>query len=246
MGRRHHPGSAPPRSPRAAVEAALLAALLLSAGCCCRTLDLPADWDRRSPYGFEVWALETLPGDDLVALGEADLEELTRSLDGWDERALRAAIILARCRDPRGTEIFLARLERRLQGPERESDAADVVIAASLVSIGRRRNVVPRLVDLVVGPDPHPDLEVRVECAATALIRESDAPIPFLLRVLREATSAAEGPPDWTPKPTMAWAKSRASHALAVRAGIPNPFRPDASVSDQAGQAEQIEAALDR
>jgi hypothetical protein len=102
-----------------------------------------------------------------------------------------------------------------------------------------------RVVKLAEGASPHPDLEVRVECARVALGAGSDEVVPFLLRVLRVMTpDEALDPPDWQPVTTLYWAKHRAAQALSLRAAVTIEFLPDASYEDQASQAARLEQAL--
>jgi hypothetical protein len=99
---------------------------------------------------------------------------------------------------------------------------------------------------LVEGKRPHPDLEVRVECARVLLLAGNGAVIPFLFRVLRVQTPDQElDPPDWEPNTTLYWVKFRAAEVLSARAGVPMSFRPDASFEDQAKLARGLAEALD-
>ena len=150
------------------------------------------------------------------ALADAGLTGLSAALAGQDETAVRAAVVLVRSADAASAEVLAARLAERVLGPERDSDAAAVVAAGGLGVIDAGRAHAALLAELALGPVPHPDLEVRIECAAAALHAGRDEVIPFLLRVLRSITPAElEDPPDWPPKTTMAWAKSRAAEILA-------------------------------
>jgi len=162
------------------------------------------------------------------------LQTLEAALGGMDEPALRAALLLGHSRDSRAAEALIARLEARVEGPKRDSDGADVVAAATLAAWPLEEQLSDRLVELASGAAPHPDLEVRVECASSALARGRLEVIPFLLRVLRASTPAQrDDPPDWTPKPTMAWSKSRAATAISWHLGVPVEFLADSSYDDQ-------------
>ena len=87
---------------------------------------------------------------------------------------------------------------------------------------------------------------MRVECASSALARGRTEVVPFLLRVLRASTPAQrEDPPDWTPKPTMAWSKSRAATALSGHLGVPVEFRADASYEYQLAEIASLVGLLE-
>lgn len=171
---------------------------------------------------------------------------LEEALAGFDERAMRGALLLCHSRDPEAAELLIAHLEERTQGPERNSDGADVVAAATLALWPAEPGFGARLVELSVGERVHPDLEVRVECAGSALARGHTAVAPFLLRVLRAGTPAqATDPPDWTPKPTMAWSKSRAATALSGHLGLRVSYRADASYDDQLAEIARLKDLLE-
>jgi hypothetical protein len=164
-----------------------------------------------------------------------------------DQISVRAAVLCARSRDPRAAELLLARLEQRVLGPDRNSDAGDVIAAAALADLAFRADLADRLVALATGDAPHPDLEVRVECAASALRlgAPTDSVAPFLLTVLRALTPAElEHPGDWPRQRTVAWAKTRGAEALSERARVPCTFRPDGSFAHQAAETAKLERAL--
>lgn len=212
-----------------------------------RALEAPAGWRTASSYGFERLALAWPPADAPAELDEASFAELTHCLALEDETGVRAAVLLARSRDPRAGEALLERLEARVLHELRHGDAPDVVAAAALYGWDFRPDVPDRLATLADGPEPHPDLEVRIECAASALGFGRDEVIPFLLRVLRSNTPAETiDPPDWPPTETMAWSKSRAAEALARRAGVEPDFRPDGSFEDEMRSADRLAHALGR
>lgn len=207
----------------------------------------PASWDSCSPYGFEALAAR-IPGDDDAHLwNQAALERFAEALDAQNQLSVRAAVLCARSRDPRAAELLLARLEQRRLGPQRNSDAGDVVAASALADWPFRADLADRLVALAAGAAPHPDLEVRVECAASALRlgAPTESVAPFLLTVLRALTPAElEHPADWPRQTTVAWAKSRSAEALSERAGLPCEFRPDGSFAHQAAETAKLERAL--
>ena len=200
---------------------------------------LAADWSSSSPWEFEqlVATLEIGPWDP------AALEELGRALKAMDLISVRAAVLLAYGGDE-AREVLLRRLEARVEGPDRESDAADLVAAEALAR-WPGEDTAKRLAALGTAPSPHPDLEVRVACAAVALDQGRLEGVPFLLRVLHAGTPAElTDPIDWTPTTTLAWAKSRASEALCRRAGVLNTFQADGSYEQQLSVARELERRL--
>lgn len=206
------------------------------------TFALDPAWRTLSLERFEAWLAIALPGREAVELAKPDRIELKRALAEMSVDSVRAAIVLARTRDPLCYEILLQRLEDRVAGAERASDAGDVIAAAALGRLRNVRELGKRLEDLVVGAKVHPDLEVRVECAAALLEYKRTKGIGFLLKVLREATPAAdETKRDWTPTPHMAWPKSRAAAALSKFLEVPCTFRPDGSVQHQLDEAAKLE-----
>lgn len=201
--------------------------------------DLPSRWGTLPAWDFEqlVATLEPAPWSD-AARGS-----LAFALLADDPRSVRAAVLLA-YGDEASAELLLEHLEAREAEPERAGDAAEVVAAASLRRFANdeRRE---RLVALAIGPSPHPDLEVRVECGALALELGAREVTPFLVRVLRAGTPAElEDPYDWPPQATMAWVKGRASDALSRVAEIENPFDPDASWAAQIVAANLLSEAV--
>ncbi|MCB9915429.1 MAG: hypothetical protein H6828_09805 [Planctomycetes bacterium] len=200
---------------------------------------LDADWDTSGAWTFErrVAALER------AEWSAPDRATLVAALAAQDLRSVRAAVLLAHGGDA-SREQLLQRLEARVRGPLRESDAADMIAATALGVMGGA-DTAARLAALGAGPAPHPDLEVRVECAAVALDAGRDDGIDFLLRVLTADTPAErEHPIDWVPEDRLAWAKYRAAGALARRAGVPDTFRPDGSFEHQVRTAEALRALL--
>ena len=139
----------------------------------------------------------------------------------------------------------MRRLEKRELGPTRGSDGGDVVAAAALATFPDATTWLDRLRPLAVGRSAHPDLEVRVECAATVLALGDDAPIPFLLQVLRIDTYAGQADErDFGVSDTTAWARGRAAEALSQRAGVPVAYQPDGSVLDREQEAQRLERLL--
>ncbi len=199
----------------------------------------PAGWLEVAPWEFE----QLVEGLSLGPWEPAALEQFALALARQDLGSVRAAVLLAHG-DRAARDVLVSRLEARVEGPERESDAGDVIAAAALARWSEPE-LVARLSQLAVGPAPHPDLEVRVECAATALAGEAEEVVPFLLRVLSAGTPAElQDPIDWTPTDKLAWAKMRAADALCRRAGLDLLYQPDGSFQQQLADVERLRSAL--
>jgi len=217
-------------------------------------LTLPADWKTMSPAAFEGWVLAALPEERATPLEKNGLRELAAALDevatqlpdgARDPLAVRAAVILGRSRFPTAAAILIRRLEKRVLGPERWSDCGDTLAAAALARFPDPRRYAQRLVPLAAGSRPHPDLEVRVECATSALHAGFTEGIPFLLQVLRIDTFAGrEDRRDFAVSPTTAWARGRAAEALSTYAGVPVTYRFDASIASREAETAKLEALL--
>ncbi len=217
-------------------------------------LTLASDWRSLSPAAFEAWVVAAVPDDlatpiDLPSLRQLQraLDDVTTPLDGdlRDPLAVRAAVILGRSRYPTSAAVLIRRLEKRVLGPERYSDCGDTLAAAALARFPNPRRYAQRLVPLAVGARPHPDLETRVECAATALHAGFTQVVPFLLQVLRIDTYAGETDArDFTVSPTTAWARGRAAEALSAHAGVPVTYRFDGSIVQREVEASKLEALL--
>ena len=202
-------------------------------------------WDEVSPLAFEELVESQLPGDRVIELDDFLLAHCERRLDVQDPGSVRAAVILGRSRCARAAEVLMRRLEKRVLGPARNSDAGDTVAAAALAGHPDGATYAARCEALAVGPDPHPDLEVRVECAVTALAFERDAVIPFLLTVLRIGTwKGLEDGRDFEASDTTAWARGRAAEALSRRADVPVTYRTDASIVFREEETERLHRTL--
>jgi hypothetical protein len=208
--------------------------------------EVPAGWEGLTDLAFERALDGWLPPDEKRRLTPAGLAALEHALEPGDATAVRAAVLLARTRDPLAGEVLLARLEKRFAPPAgaTERDAADVVAAAAFAQGTSARDPGARLAGLAVGRRPHPDLGVRVECARSALQLGRDQVIPYLLQVLRVGTAAGRALPGAERVDDLAWAQVRASEALSARAGTPCRFRPEASVREREEEAARLEALL--
>ena len=217
-------------------------------------LVLPPDWRTSSLEAFWNWARTALPEDRATPIEKNSVRELQRALDevstpladgAHDPLAVRAAVILGRSRYSSNASILIRRLEKRVLGPERWSDCGDTVAAAALARFPDPARYAQRLVPLAAGSRPHPDLEVRVECAATALHAGFKEVIPFLLQVLRIDTYAGQADRrDFAVSPTTAWARGRAAEALSAFAGVPLTYRFDGSIAHREEEAAKLERLL--
>jgi hypothetical protein len=203
---------------------------------------LPAGWDTVSPEGFEeLLAREFAPGREVFFEREG-YEALTAALNRMDTSSVRAALLLAHSRHEVSGRRLMRRLGRRIEGPERISDAGDVVAAAALPRFANAVELYrDKLAKLARGADPHPDLDVRVECAASALALGDDSAIPFMLEVLRIDTYAGQADErDFEVTEHTAWARGRAAYALSRRAGVPCIYQPDGSIAGREQEAARL------
>lgn len=204
----------------------------------------PADWATMPPAEFEELVAGALPDEVVTPLPATSRNQLASALELQDETSVRAAVILGRSRHPESGDVLLRRLQKRALGPERNSDAGDVVAAAALARFPEPRRYW-RVVRMADGNQPHPDLEVRVECACTALAAGYDQVIPFLFKVLRIGTWEGEKDErDFAESTTTTWARTRAAQALSAHAGVPVTYRADASIPDREREVRRLEARL--
>lgn len=202
-------------------------------------LSLPANWRNCGAWDFE----QLVAGLPLGTWPVEPRAELASALAGPGETSVRAALLLAHGGND-SAEVLLARLEARAPEPERAGDAAEVVAAAALAGFPSDATR-ERLRALACGPEPHPDLEIRVECASVALDLGQRDVAPFLLRVLHAGTPGERDDPiDWSRVEKLAWTKGRAAAALSRAAGLPNRYRADGSWTHQAEEARALALAL--
>lgn len=204
--------------------------------------ELPEGWESVPPRSFEDLLQAVRERDGRFAWSPSALGRLVQALGRADETSVRAAVLLAHSKHPSARAALVARLEARAVSAARGLDGGDVVAAAALGTAALEASEVQRLVDLAVGPAPHPVLDVRVEIARSALAHGAEQVIPFLVRVLRALTPAeADDPPDWERITTLAWAKTRAAEALGAALGETRPFPADGSWEDQMRAAERYQ-----
>ncbi len=208
-------------------------------------LELFEGWATCSAWSFEQRVAEL----SLGSWPSAALAELEAALAPQTITSVRAAVLLAHGGEA-SRQVLLTRLEQRALGALRESDAGDLV-AASALERWNDADTHARLYALAVGPEPHPDLEVRVECGRVALLEAHGVELAkltdFLVRVLHAGTPAElEDPIDWEPTTTLAWAKGCAAAALARRAGVPDRFQADGPFAAQIEVAGDLRTRLER
>ncbi|MFH1999596.1 MAG: HEAT repeat domain-containing protein, partial [Planctomycetota bacterium] len=121
---------------------------------------------------------------------------------------------------------------------------AVAILAATTLSRCPEPWIIPRLLK-ALGPYPVdycPHLIVRVKAAAL-LVKLGDCNgIPFLIKVLKDNTPAADPEREWDENPRLAWAKEESLAALKEITGEDFGFSPDASIFDQAKAALRFEA----
>lgn len=233
----------------AAGHALLLACLLALSACSDAsgrgvTEGLPRDFATAHSARFERLLDEHLPLGTSTELPPAVLEQLARTLAGPPGEATRAALWLARAHHPAASEVLIAHVEERRTGPARADDVGAAVAATALGRAPLARETLPRLRELAVGANPHPDIEVRVECALAVLDAGDRSVVPLLVRVLRIDTpsEAREGP--LTDSPTTAWVRGRADRALTALLGRPYRDRTDAPFAEREAWADELEREL--
>lgn len=202
--------------------------------------ELPDDW-RTLPADAFARDLDARP--ERFTFDEPTRASLRAALEETDVTGDRAAILLARSGS--SGELLLEHLEARRRFETRGGDASSVIAAAGLRRYAPDREWGARLARLVVGPVAHPDLEVRVECAISAIAHGSTAPLPFLVAVCRIDTWEGRSDTlDFEPARTTAWARERAAECLSRAAGIANDYRADASLVERQASVRRFAEAL--
>ncbi|QDU67294.1 hypothetical protein [Engelhardtia mirabilis] len=205
----------------------------------------PSNWRTLSTIEFEHLLATELPPDVVTPPGAAALDRLAAALGEDPGAATRAALLLARTSHPAAHRRLLERLEQRVLGPLRASDAGDCTSAAALARGPIAAETAERLAQLAVGPKAHPDLEVRTECATAALALGREEVVPYLLAVLRiDTDDALERGEHLTDSPNTAWARGRAAQALCDIAGIEHRVWTDASLPERERHALELETLL--
>lgn len=212
--------------------------------------ELPSDWDQGAIDEFDALLASWFPDGVAVRMSDAALRELFAAASDGGERGLRAVLVLARSNDPAAFAQLLTVLERRTPrtaGPsDRCGDAVDVVAAAAIANARSLADAGPRLESLSIGKNPHPDLDVRVQCAASAVALGRTKPIPYLLGILRTGTGPRASVPRGTSLDDFVEPQLVAARALSARAGVPCEFRPHAPLAARAAEADRLERLLAR
>ena len=206
--------------------------------------DLPEGWATVPLEGFGALLDRSFPALERRTLAPSAFEELSGALRAEDPLALRALLLLARCSDPLAGEILLQRLERRAAPSGELGPALDIAAARAARAFPESRNAAGRLESLAYGKRPHPDLEVRVECACTALHFGRDQAIPFLLAIQKHGTRLMVASSGWKPIADMDVCQRRAAEALCERAGRPCRFRPLQPLAERESDIRALEVQL--
>lgn len=196
-------------------------------------------WSRESTSAFEQRLVSASLDDWLVP----ERATLLNALSAEPKTSARAALLLARDKDPAVTEALLVFLEERQPIPQRNQDAGACTSAAALGARALTPEQVDRLANLAL-TSPHPDLEVRTECAIAAFRQGRRDCGSFLIRVLRIDTESesVEGP--LTDSPTTAWARGRAAECLANTLGQAVENWTDAPLVERQQRADELSRLL--
>jgi hypothetical protein len=201
----------------------------------------PPDWRQLRSVEFER-LLDREFAAGAVSPAPRALDDLGQGLAESPAVATRAAILLARSGAPAARELLLQRLEQRHAGDERDADVGDATAARALGRGPGDPGTVERLVALAAGSQPHPDLEVRVECAIAALAAQRTEGVEFLLAVLRIDTDEARRRGErLTTSTATAWARGRAAEALCALAGRPHRLWTEAPLAVREERALELE-----
>ena len=196
-------------------------------------------WIEESSAAFEA----RLGAVDPAAWSPAFEQALWTALRGEPREATRAVLLLARDPSAATTEGLLQVLEERADYPERPDDAGACTAAAHLSQRELTDTQLDRLEGLALDA-PHPDLEVRTECAIAAFSHGRRAAGRFLIRVLRidTASEAVEGA--LTDSTTTAWSRGRAATCLTDAFGLPRENWTDASLAERERRANDLSRLL--
>ena len=203
-------------------------------------------WDQLPLADFERRLAEKLPAGPPFTFAPSAFEELASALRGGGELGLRAVLLLARTSDPLASALLLGRLERRLPVVAQDAlgNAVDLTAAAALALVPPAPEVGAHLESLSFGKRPHPDLEVRVECGASALRLGRDKPVEFLLSVLKAGTQLEIASALWKPAQDMEFCQRRAAEALCERASRPCQLHALSPLAEREEEIRALEAAL--
>jgi len=209
-----------------------------------QAVELPASWASVPLEELAGLLAATFPPDEARTLVPSAFEELSSALRGDDPLALRALLVLARCSDPLASELLLQRLERRASARGELGATLDITAAAAVRDLPESKNAASRLESLAYGQRPHPELEVRVECACSALRLGRVKALPFLFAILKHGTRLAVASSSWKPIPEMGFCQRRAAEALGERAGQACRFRPLQPLDERESEIRALETLL--
>lgn len=239
-------GSAPQESaPRSRRPAIFLCLAALASGASlwswAQADSTPPDrrWIEESSAAFEARLRNVDPAGWSTEFEAA----LWTALRGEPRGATRAALLLARDPSAATTEGLLKLLEERANYPERPEDAGACTAAAHLAQRELNAVQLDRLEGLALGA-PHPDLEVRTECAIAAFGHGRRAAGRFLIRVLRIDTPSESVEGALTDSTTTAWARGRAATCLSDALGLPRENWTDASLEERERRADELSRLL--
>lgn len=125
-------------------------------------------------------------------------------------------------------------------------DEWDAVAAMAVTGLSHHAEpwIIPRLLK-TLGPYPvdfNPHLIARVKSAALLAKLGNYSGVPFLIKILKDNTPAADPEREWVENPRLNWEKEEALLALKALSGRDYGFNADASVFEQAKAALQYDA----
>ena len=196
-------------------------------------------WIHESSAAFEE-RLRSADPDTWDAEFEA---ALWTALRGAPRGATRAALLLAHDPSNATSEGLLQLLEERTPYAERPADAGACTAATCLATRELSAAQLDRLEDLALDA-PHPDLEVRTECAISAFTHGRRSAGRFLIRVLRIDTPSEQVEGALTDSTTTAWCRGRAGTCLTDALGLPRQNWTDASLEERQRRADELSRLL--
>mgnify|MGYP002628555447 CR=1 FL=1 len=203
------------------------------------------DWRKEPRAVFESHILtqQSLPSSELSTEARQELGTALRD-DPDAEIQMRAALLLAASRTDTADALLLGALEARDEIPSRHADAA-LVVAAARLGASSLPGIDEALLSLATGASPHPDLEIQTECARAALAHgKREATLPLLAIARLGTPLGIERDGSWHTPELTTWSRTRAAETLAEFAGIPCPYRGDASIAAREQACLALEAAL--
>jgi len=243
-GCRQTPPAPPPGERAQALERALEQGVVQPAPL--ERATLPSDWQQVRWAEYSDWLGQHFPDGKPWTLAGEDLRALSGALARADEGSLRAIQILARLSDPLASEICVAHLERRLSRTQQLPlvEVVDTVCARALGSMADFPGMGPRLEQLASGSNPHPSVDVRVECAIRALALDKRRALEFLLAFSKLGTRLSARGANVAPGSDVAQAQLRALEALLAYSGVDGQVSLLDAIEQREGLLKSIETAL--